>query len=462
MERVDYTNRIPSNRKNVEYANTRVPENYDRNQIARHQLNVAKNKLVDFDRNYTGIGAFADKLGNFYSARNQYSKDNDLGMDFTFENPYAQDQLKYLVNQGYQGLEGAGDIFEIAARGLATAALPGEYIPGDRGVGGEFYESLKYDPDALMGLNPYLSLLTGYDPDARTELDMAYPEQARNLGIEDFETAYSGANIPGMLNVVNFQNYLRGSQGFDSTGLEGDALSNSFNDFLYDNYITSNYPDSGFGTYQDDKFQYTIPNEFVDKFSDYSDLEMIDAYNKEYGGYLNTTLQDYANQYLDNQYNTLSSNLSEQFNLTPNTIENILSDGQSGDPLHMGLFEDLFNENTMPGLTDFELEYETPEAQALAESGYSDLPSMYSFAKAMKIPSTIGKTISKSNNPLVKSGSRAYNEFFPTLSGSGGQGFPVFNFPSRTFTGSNINIPFRRSLQNTGIMGTNIYSQTGE
>ena len=69
MERVDYTNRIPSNRKNVEYANTRVPENYDRNQIARHQLNVAKNKLVDFDRNYTGIAAFADKLGNFYNKR---------------------------------------------------------------------------------------------------------------------------------------------------------------------------------------------------------------------------------------------------------------------------------------------------------------------------------------------------------------------------------------------------------
>jgi hypothetical protein len=87
---------------------------------------------------------------------------------------------------------------------------------------------------------------------------------------------------------------------------------------------------------------------------------------------------------------------------------------------------------------------------------------MYSFAKAMKIPSTIGKTISKSNNPLVKAGSRAYNEFFPTLSGSGGSGLPIFNFPSRTFTGSNINIPFRRSLQNTGIMGANIYSQTGE
>ena len=61
----------------------------------------------------------------------------------------------------------------------------------------------------------------------------------------------------------------------------------------------------------------------------------------------------------------------------------------------MGLFEDLFNENTMLGINDFEMEYETPEAQALAESGYSDLPSMYAFAKAMKIPSTIGKTISK-------------------------------------------------------------------
>lgn len=456
MERVDYTKRIPSNRSNVEYANTRVPENYDRNQIARHQLNVAKNKLVDFDRNYTGIAAFTDKLGNFYNKRNQYSKDNDLGMDFTFQNPYTQDQLKYTGNQIYQGLEGAGDIFEIAARGLATAALPGEYIPGDRGVGGEYAESLKYNPNALFGFNPF------YDEDARTELDMAYPEEARNLGIEDFETAYSGANIPGMLDVINFQNYLRGSQGFNSTGLEGDALSESFNNFLYDNYITSNYPDSGFGTYQDDKFQYTIPNEFVDKFSDYTDLEMIDAYDKEYGGYLNTTMQDYANQYLDNQYSTLSSNLSDQFNLTPNTIENILSEGQSGDPLHMGLFNDLFNENTMPGITDFEMEYETPEAQALAESGYSDLPSMYSFAKAMKIPSMFGSAVRKSNNPLVKTGSRLYDEAFPTLSGSGGSGLPIFNFPSKTFTGSNINIPFRRSLQNTGIMGANIYSQTGE
>jgi hypothetical protein len=172
---------------------------------------------------------------------------------------------------------------------LATAALPGEYIPGDRGFGGEWYESLKYDPDALMGLNPYLSLFTGYDEDARAELDMAYPEEARNLGIEDFETAFYGGNTPGMLDVVNFQNYLRGSQGFDSAGLEGEDLFNSFNDFLYDNYITSNYSDSDFGTYQDDQFQYTIPNEFVDKFSDYSDQEIIDAYNKEYFDYINKT-----------------------------------------------------------------------------------------------------------------------------------------------------------------------------
>ena len=455
METVDYTRRIPSNRKNIEYANTRVPENYDRNQIARHQLNVAKNKLVDFDRNYTGIGAFADKLGNLYNKRNQYSEDNDLGMDWTFENPYHLDQLKYAGNQIYQGLEGAGDIFEIAARSLATLG-PGEYVPGDRGFGGEWAESLKYNPDALFGFNPF------YDEDARAELDIAYPEEARNLGIEDFETAYSGANIPGMLDVLNFQNYLRGSQGFDSTGLEGDALSDSFNNFLYDNYITSNYADSDFGTYQDDKFEYSIPNEFVSKFSDYSDQEIIDAYNKEYGGYLNTTMQDYANQYLDNQYSTLSSNLSDQFDLTPNTLENILSDGQSGDPLHMGMWEDLMNENTMLGLNDFEMEYATDEAKELAESGWSHLPSMYSFGKAMQIPKHAGNIMSKSNNPFIKTGSRFYNEAFPTLSGSGGQGFPVFNFPSKTFTGTNINIPFRRSLQNAGILGTNIYSQTGE
>ncbi len=460
MERVDYTKRIPSNRSNVEYANTRVPENYDRGQIARHQLNVAKNQLVDFDRNYTGIAAFADKLGNFYNKRNQYSDDNDLGMDLTFQNPYTQDQLKYTGNQLYQGLEGAGDIFEIAARGLATAALPGEYIPGDRGVGGEYAESLKYNPNALLGFNPF------YDEDARNELDVAYPEQARNLGIEDFETALNASNydqsLSGMLDVVNFQNYLRGNQGFDSTGLEGDDLSGSFSKFLYDNFITSNYADSDFSEYTNDGYIYDIPNDFVNEFADYDQNELINAYNQKVGNYLNSTLNTYSNEYLDNQYNTLASNLSEQFDLTPNTIENILSEGQSGNPLHMGLFEDLFNENTMPGLTDFEMEYETPEAQALAESGYSDLPSMYSFAKAMKIPSTIGKTISKSNNPLVKAGSRAYNEFFPTLSGSGGSGLPIFNFPSRTFTGSNINIPFRRSLQNTGIMGANIYSQTGE
>jgi hypothetical protein len=120
MERVDYTKRIPSNRKNIEYANTRVPENYDRNQIARHQFNVAKNQLVDFDRNYTGIGAFTDKLVDFYNTRNQYSKDNDLGMDFTLQNPYHADQFRYAGNQIYSGLEGAGDIFEIAARSLGN------------------------------------------------------------------------------------------------------------------------------------------------------------------------------------------------------------------------------------------------------------------------------------------------------------------------------------------------------
>ena len=459
MERVDYTKRIPSNRGNIEYANTRVPENYDRGQIARHQFNVAKNQLVDFDRNITGIGAFADKLGNFYNARNQYSDDNDLGMDFTFENPYTQDQLKYAGNQLWSGLESAGDIFEIAARSLATLG-PGEYIPGDRGFGGEWYESLKYDPDALMGMNKNLF----YDEDARAELDMAYPEEARNLGIEDFETAFYGGNTPGMLDVLNFQNYLRGSQGFDSAGLEGKDLFDSFNDFLYDNYITGNYPDSDFGTYQDDGFQYTIPNEFVSKFSDYNDKEIIDAYIDEYSKYINKTTRDYGDEYLDNQYSILDSNLGDQFNLTPNTIENLLSDGQSGDPLHMGMWEDLMNENTMLGINDFEMEYETPEAQALAESGWSHLPSMYSFGKAMQIPKAAGSTLRKFNNPLFKTGSRFYDEAFPTLSGAPkfGRGFPIFNIPSKTFTGGTINIPFRRSLQNAGILGTNIYSQTGE
>jgi len=116
----------------------------------------------------------------------------------------------------------------------------------------------------------------------------------------------------------------------------------------------------------------------------------------------------------------------------------------------------------MPGLTDFEMEYETDEAKELAESGWSNLPSMYSFAKALQIPKYAGSTLRKSNNPLFKTGSRFYDEAFPTLSGSGGRGIPVFNFPSRTFTGTTVNIPFRRSLQNTGILGSSIYSQTGE
>ena len=460
MERVDYTKRIPSNRGNIEYANTRVPENYDKQQRLRHEINVAKNQLVDFDRNVTGIGAFADKLGNFYNVRNQYNKDNDLGLDFTLQNPYHADQWKYVGNQLWSGIEGAGDIFEIAARSLATLG-PGEYIPGDRGFGGEWFESLKYDPDALMGLNPF------YDEDARAELDVAYPEQARNLGIEDFEAAYLGGNVPGMLDVLDFQNYLRGNQGFDSTGLEGDDLSKSFDSFLYDNFLKENYPGSDFTQYTDDQFTYKIPTDFVDQFADYDQEELINAYFDEYqgkGGYYPTTLQDYANQYLDNQYGILGSNLGKKFDLTPNTVENILSEGQSGDPLHMGMWEDLMNENTMLGVDDFEMEYETDEAKELAESGWSNLPSFYSFSKALQVPKIAGSVARKSKYPFVRAGSRLYDETFPTLSGAPryGRGFPVFNFPSRTFTGTNINIPFRKTLQNTGILGTNIYSQTGE
>ena len=69
MEKVDYTRRIPSNRRNIEYANTRVPENYDRMQQGRHFLNQAKNKIKSFDRNVTGIGAFANKGFDFLNAR---------------------------------------------------------------------------------------------------------------------------------------------------------------------------------------------------------------------------------------------------------------------------------------------------------------------------------------------------------------------------------------------------------
>ena len=475
MEKVDYTNRISNNRRNIEYANTRVPENYDRMQQGRHFLNQAKNKIKSFDRNVTGIGAFANKGFDFLNARKENAQNavkegtsfkNMYGVDQAKDDPYKRDIFRWLGNNLYQGAEMFGDVGEMALQSVGTASaklgnavLPGspfkELIPGDRGVGGEYYESLQYNPDAkLLGFLPNIL----YNEENRNKLDKSFADASKQQGY--FETAYRNNDWEGVMSDTNFLNHLRGQYGFDSDNFDSDKLVPALGKFIVDDF-ESQY-DGENQTFDFEDGTIDIPTSFIESRKDYSNDELTNSYMDESKKFINKKMNSLANSYSNKSYGNISSDLADEYNLSENTINNLLPTGQETDYLHMGLFEDFMAENTMPFMPDnFQFDYETPEAESMAESYYSHLPALSVMSGGLGAVKRASQLLSKSRNPYVKGTADLTGNIFPNLTGKRNT-FETFNFPSGKFTGKTRAFPFRKQGQMGGILGINTYSETGE
>ena len=92
-------------------------------------------------------------------------------------------------------------------------------------------------------------------------------------------------------------------------------------------------------------------------------------------------------------------------------------------------------------------EYETPEAKELSKSGWSSLPEWAMYPAAFRAVKKGSGIVSKATEG-TKAGAlnKLYQNIYPAMSGSGGP-IPIFNFPSRTFTGSQWKPPGRSMWQ---------------
>ena len=471
MEKVDYTKRIPNNRRNIEIANTRPgAKNYDRNYY-KEGIDTIQN----FDRKVTGIESFFNKGFNFLNARKENAqKAVDDGTSFTNmygvnqakDDPYKRDIFRWLGNNAYQGAEMAGDVAEMALQSVGTASaklgnlvLPGdpfkELIPGDSGVGGEYYDSLQYNPDAkLLGFLPNIL----YNEENKNKLDKSFADASKQQGY--FETAYKANDLEGIMSDTNFLNHLRGEYGFDSDNFDSDKLVDSFGKFIVDDFKSQYDGENQTFDFQDGTID--IPASFIESRKDYSNDELINSYIDESQTFINNKMNSLANSYSNKSYGNISSNLADEYNLSENTINNLLPTGQETDYLHMGLFNDFMAENTMPFMPDdFQFDYETPEAESMAESGWSHLPSFSVMSGGLGAAKTLSQLLSKSSNRYVKGAANLTSNIFPNLTGKKNT-FETFNFPSRQYTGRIRKLPFRNKGQAGGILAANAYSETGE
>ena len=461
MEKVDYTKRIPSNRRNIEAANRMVHADYDRGAKRRHRLQELKNKAVAFDRKNTGIAQFAGNVKDFYSARNQYSKDKGLGFfEETYKNPYSTDQWKWLGNMGYNVGEFVGDVFKTGAQALGTAATGIDFIPGDEGIGGEWAKMQGYNPkfETAFGniSNPW------YDDLKAGEFEMAQGDIERATGISDISSA---TDIEDILKIENMQNHLR-NYGLDLGGVkEGDKLFDTYNNWLGERYMDQyGGPTKDFDV---GDYRFSIPEEFIKNYEGYSDKELTDAWTKDFTTFANKEGSNIFGEYEKNIMGDYNKQLMEKFDFNEDELAYAMSKGET--PLHMGLWEDLAHENTMPfvgelghyegfkagpdGEMIYEsypnqiLPYETDEAKELSKSGWSSLPEWAAYGPAFGAVRRGSGILSKATEG-TKAGAlnKIYQNIYPGLSGSGGP-IPIFNFPSRSFTGKNLVLPGRKMWQ---------------
>tara|TARA_R110002110_G_scaffold99522_1_gene254351 strand:+ start:1513 stop:2940 length:1428 start_codon:yes stop_codon:yes gene_type:complete len=459
MEKVDYTTRIPTNRRNIEAANRMVHADYTPRNVYERKIRPYVEGIKKFDRERTGIAQFAGNVKDFYSARNKYSRDKGLGkFEETYKNPYSKDQLRWLGNMGYNVGEFVGDIFKTGAQALGTAATGIDFIPGDEGIGGEWAKMQGYNPKWETALgnisNPW------YDDLKAGEFEMAQGEAERSSGAsllneKDFLTA---------LGNTNFQNHLR-NYGLDLEGVKKEDMVPTLEKFYVDKFYDQFSEE--LGTVDVGGKKYNVPKEWKDRYEGYTDDELAQAFDKDMATFSNKEWGQISTDYKEGAQKKYTDTLMDKFDFNEDELAYAMSKGET--PLHMGLWEDFAHENTMPfvgELGDYEgfkaapdgemiyesypnqiLPYETDEAKELSKSGWSSLPEWAAYGPAFGAVRRGSGILSKATEG-TKAGAlnKIYQNIYPGLSGSGGP-IPGFNFPSRAFTGRDWLLPGRSMWQ---------------
>ena len=449
VERVDYTKRFErSNRRNIEAANRRVPPDYTTRQKIERKVKPYWEGLKKFDREKTGIAQFAGNVKDFYSARNKYSRDEGLGMfEETYKNPYSKDQLRWLANMGYNVAEFAGDLFKTGAQAAGTAMTGIDFIPGDEGIAGEWGKMQGYNPEFETALgnipNPW------YDDLKAGEFEMAQGEAERSSGVsllneKDFLTA---------LGNTNFQNHLR-NYGLDLEGVKKEDFQKTLEKFNIDKFYDQFSEEMG--TVDIGGKKYNVPQEWMDRYEGYTSDELSQAFDKDVSTFANKEWGNITGDYKEGVQKRYTDTLMDKFDFNEDELAYAMSKGET--PLHMGLWEDLAHEKTMPFMEDLSgyteegyprelFDYETDEAKELSTSGWSSLPewAMYGpmFGGIKKASGIVSKATEGTKAGALN---KIYQNLYPGLSGSGGP-IPMFNFPSRSFTGKNLILPGRKMWQ---------------
>ena len=193
--------------------------------------------------------------------------------------------------------------------------------------------------------------------------------------------------------------------------------------------------------------------------------KILGDYDKSYLDFKKTTMLPILESYDKNLINQRNQELMDEFgfkdeaelvyamskgNVHPMDMEYLAEKGLEL-PEHMGLFNDLLAESTMPFIEDnFRFDYETDEANKLAMENpiWSEgLPSFLGWGTGLKLFGLPKMLSSKSNVDRAGILNKAYYNMFPGLSGTGGTSIPIFNFPSRTWTGGRWNPPGRGRWQ---------------
>jgi len=435
----------------------------------------------------TGARNFFNNLDNFYDARNQYSKDKGLGfLEENWKNPYTKDQYRWAGNVGYNIAEGMGDLFELGWR-IPPAAAGYDTIPGDEGVLGSYWANKEFDPTwNLFGFD----LPNPFRDDLKIgQLEKAVPELERELGF------ITGAENP--LDIINFQNHLR-NYNLDLSDLNATERTTAFENWMGDQFLgqydqTIN-PDAKYDIIKNqnawrqigDKY---LPREYLEGLNYYDPYlnlnqkminKILGDYNKSYLDFQKTTMLPILESYDKNLINQRNQELMDEFgfkdeaellyamskgNVHEKDMEYLAEKGLEL-PEHMGLFNDLLAESTMPFIEDnFRFDYETDEANKLAMENpiWSEgLASFLGWGTGLKSFGLPKRLSSKSNVDRAGILNKAYYNMYPGLSGTGGTGIPLFNFPSRTWTGNIWNPPGRNWWQTPALTYAAAAQETGD
>ena len=281
---------------------------------------------------------------------------------------------------------------------------------------------------------------------------MGQAERASGLNLKN-ETDWTN-----ILQNTNYQNHLR-NYGLDLKDVKKEDLHQTVDNFYLDKFYNQFSEEMTPLIIGDTK--YMVPQEWKDNYEGYTDRELGETFDKDFASF---SIKESGNIYSDYQEGAqekYNKKLMDQFGFSADQLayaESAMDPKKEKTDIHMGLFEDFMKESTMPFMDDLAgyteegypkqfLDYETPEAKELSTSEWSTAPEWLLYSPMFKgIKKASGIMDKATRGTKAGAINKLYQNLYPGLSGSGGP-IPIFNFPSRTFTGAQWRPPGRSKWQ---------------